>query len=74
MLVSDLESHVERRHGENAERVVVDGNGGELSVFFDVVQTYGNEFILGDDILNSFTYDDEGILFDQGEVRIYWRE
>ena len=51
----------------------VDGNGGELSVFFDVVQTDGNEFILGHDVLNNFTYDDDGIMFDQGEVRIYWR-
>ena len=29
VLVTDLNAHVERRHGENAERVVVDSNGGD---------------------------------------------
>ena len=26
MLVSDLETHVERRHGENAEKIIVGGD------------------------------------------------
>ena len=38
-----------------------------------VVETGGNDFILGFDVLQNFEFDREGILLEGGEVKIYTR-
>ena len=51
----------------------MDGDMEELDVCFDVVETGGNDFILGFDVLQNFEFDREGILLEGGEVKIYTR-
>ena len=51
----------------------LDGVEECLSATFDVTLTYGNEFVLGNDLIQSFSYGNEGIILDGGEVRIYSR-
>ena len=32
-----------------------------------------DDFVLGDDVLQDFSYDSDGIMFNEGEVRVYIR-
>ena len=45
-----------------------------LRVCFEVVETNGHDFVLGNDVLQKYFYDTQGIVFEFGEVRIYKRE
>ena len=51
-----------------------DGEECIKNVAFDVMDTDGNEFVLGDDFLQDYDYDSKGILFKEGEVKVYFRD
>ena len=49
-----------------------DGDEESITIYFDVIDTGGgNQFVLGDDALQCFSYDFESILLDEGEFKIY---
>ena len=51
----------------------IDGQKYSFIVPFQVLETEGNDFVLGNDALSNYYYANEGIFFDGGEVRIYAR-
>ena len=50
-----------------------EGEECEMDVCFNVIETDGNEFVLGDDVLQDYDYDIKGIYFYEGKVKVYIR-
>ena len=53
--------------------VTKEGVSCTLTVCFDVIYTEGNEFILADDVLQNYCYDNHGIFVEEGEIKVYTR-
>ena len=51
----------------------LEGQRQSLTVRFQVLEIEGNDFVLGDDVPQDFSYDSDGIMFNEGEVRVYIR-
>ena len=51
----------------------LDGEENSITVYFDVIQTDAHEFVLGNDVLTNFFYDNEQLFLEGGEVKIYIR-
>ena len=51
----------------------IEGVNCKLTVNFDVENNGGNDFVLGNDVLRNYNYDNEGILLEEGEVIVYFR-
>ena len=51
----------------------LNGEDNSITVYFDVILTDAYEFVLGNDVLTNFPYDNERLLLDDGEVEIYTR-
>ena len=51
----------------------LEGQRQSLTVRFQVSEIEGNDFVFGDDVLQDFSYDSDGIMFNEGEVRVYMR-
>ena len=51
-----------------------DGDECIKNVAFDVIDTDGNEFVLGNEFLQNYYYDSRGIIFREGEVKVYFRD
>ena len=64
-------------HGEfvmlDLEFVTKEGEYSTLNVCFDIIDTDNNEFVLADDVLQHYCYDNYGIFVDEGEIKVYTR-
>ena len=49
------------------------GEENSITVYFDVILTDAHEFVLGNDVLTNYPYDNERLFLEDGEVKIYIR-
>ena len=67
------------QHDYDGEYVMLDlefmtkeGECSILNVCFDIIDS-NNEFVLADDVLQHYCYDNHGIFVDEGEIKVYTR-